>query len=67
MRCICINSAGSEAEQSHCEGILPGCTVGNRQAEHESHRKSMEKDNMVKSRVGNSLSTGDKPMREEGL
>jgi len=47
MRCICINSAGSEAEQSHCEGILPGCTVGNRQAEHESHRKSMEEDDMV--------------------
>ena len=35
-------------------GVLPGCTVGSRQAEHESHRESMEEDDMVM-RVGNSL------------
>jgi len=29
--------------------------VGSRQAEHESHKESMEEDDMVKSRVGNSL------------
>ena len=33
---------------------MPGCTVGSRQAEHESHRESMEEDDMV-IRVGNSL------------
>ena len=37
-----------------CEAVLPGCTVGSRQAEHESHRESMEEDDMVM-RVGNSL------------
>ena len=30
---------------------MPGCTVGSRQAEHESHRESMEEDDMVKSRA----------------
>ena len=29
------------------------CTVGSRQAEHESHRESIEEDDMVMSRVGN--------------
>ena len=47
---------------------MPGCTVGSRQAEHESHRESMEEDDMVKSRVGKTPSTErDEPMREEGL
>ena len=27
--------------------LLPRCTVGSRQAEHESHRESMEEDDMV--------------------
>ena len=46
---------------------MPGYTVGSRQAEHESHRESMEEDDMVM-RVGNSLSTErDEPMRREGL
>ena len=36
---------------TRCEGILPGCTVGSRQAEHESHRESMEEDDMVKRRA----------------
>ena len=31
-----------------------GCTVGSRQAEHESHRELIEEDDMVM-RVGNSL------------
>ena len=26
---------------------MPGCTVGSKQAEHESHRELMEKDDMV--------------------
>jgi len=39
-----------------CKAVLLGCTVGSRQAEHESHRESMEEDDMVM-RVGNSLST----------
>jgi hypothetical protein len=39
---------------SNVRHILPGCTVGSRQAEHESHRESMEEDDMVM-RVGNSL------------
>ena len=34
---------------------LPRCTVGSRQAEHESQGESMEEDDMVKSRVGNTL------------
>ena len=34
---------------------MPGCTVGSRQAEHESQGESMEEDDMVKSRVGNTL------------
>ena len=38
------------------EAVLPGCTVGSRQAEHESHRESMEEDDIVM-RVGNSLGT----------
>ena len=33
-----------------CKAVLPGCTVGGRQAGHESHRESMEEDDMVKSR-----------------
>jgi len=33
------------------------CTVGSRQAEHKSQRESMEEDDMVKSRYGNTLST----------
>ena len=42
--------------------------VGSRQAEHESHRELMEEDDMVKSRVGNSLvQERDELMREEGL
>ena len=47
---------------------MPGCTVGSRQAEHESQGESMEEDDMVM-RVGNSLSTErerDEPMRREG-
>ena len=41
--------------------------VGSRQAEHESHRESMEEDDMVISRVGNSLrrQERDEPMGEE--
>ena len=34
---------------------LPGCTVGSRQAEHESQGESMEEDDIAKSRVGNTL------------
>ena len=30
-----------------CEAISPRCTVGSRQAEHESHGESMEEDDMV--------------------
>ncbi|OCL01100.1 uncharacterized protein K441DRAFT_11185 [Cenococcum geophilum 1.58] len=26
-----------------CEAVLPGCTVGSRQAEHESHRESLKR------------------------
>ena len=35
------------------EGVrhIARCTVGSRQAEHESHRESMEEDDMVKSRA----------------
>ena len=49
---------------------MPGCTVGSRQAEHESQGESMEEDDMV-IRVGNSLSIErererDEPMRREG-
>ena len=44
---------------------MPRCTVGSRQAEHESQGESMEEDDMVM-RVGNSL-RGDEPMRREGL
>ena len=36
--------------------LLPRCTVGSRQAEHELQGESMEEDDMVM-RVGNSLST----------
>jgi len=44
--------------------MLPGCTVGSRQAEHKSQGESMEEDDMV-IRVGNSLSTErDEPIRE---
>ena len=35
--------------------LLPRCTVGSRQAEHESQGESMEEDDMVKSRYGNTL------------
>ena len=31
------------------------CTVGSKQAEHESHRESREEDDMVMSRYGNTL------------
>jgi len=42
--------------------------VGSRQAKHESHRELMEEDDIVISRVGNSLvQKRDKLMREEGL
>ena len=34
---------------------MPRCTVGSRQAEHELQGESMEEDDMVKSRVGNTL------------
>ena len=34
---------------------LPRCTVGSRQAEHESQGESMEVDDIAKSRVGNTL------------
>jgi len=46
--------------------LLPRCTVGSRQAEHESQGESMEEDDMVKSRYGNT-SYGDEPIRREGL
>ena len=46
---------------------LPRCTVGSRQAEHESQGESMEEDDMVKSRVGNTLvQERDEPMGEKG-
>ena len=46
---------------------LPRCTVGSRQAEHESQGESMEEDDMLKSRVGNTLvQERDEPMGEEG-
>ena len=38
-----------------CVRLLPRCTVGSRQAEHESQGESMEEDDMVKSRYGNTL------------
>jgi len=44
--------------------LLPRYIVGSRQAEHESQGESMEEDDMVKSRYGNT-SYGDEPMREE--
>ena len=45
---------------------MPRCTVGSRQAEHESQGESMEEDDMVM-RVGNSLrGKRDEPMGEEG-
>ena len=34
-----------------CVRRIARCTVGSSQAEHESHRESMEKDDMVKSRA----------------
>jgi len=37
-----------------CKAVLPGCTVGSRQAEHKLHRESIEEDDIV-IRVGNSL------------
>jgi len=43
---------------------LPRYTVGSRQAEHELQGESIEEDDMVKSRYGNTL-YGDEPMREE--
>ena len=43
---------------------MPRCTVGSRQAEHKSHRESMEEDDMVISRQY--PSTGDEPMGVEG-
>ena len=48
---------------------MPRCTVRSRQAEHESQGESMEEDDMVKSRVGNTLiqeRERDEPMGEEG-
>ena len=44
--------------------LLPRYTVGSRQAEHELQGESIEEDDMVKSRYGNTL-YGDEPMREE--
>jgi len=51
---------------SNCIGVrlLPRCTVGSRQAEHESQGESIEEDDMVKSRYGNT-SYGDEPIRRE--
>jgi len=49
---------------SVCVRLLPRYTVGSRQAEHELQGESMEEDDMVKSRYGNT-SYGDEPMREE--
>ena len=43
---------------------MPGCTVGSRQAEHESHRESIEEDDMVM-RVGNSLVRRERRADEE--
>jgi len=45
--------------------LLPRCTVGSRQAEHESQGESMEEDDMVKSRYGNT-SYGERRTDEEG-
>ena len=49
---------------------MPGCIVGSRQAEHKSHRESIEEDDIVM-RVGNSLKRRererDKLIGEEGL
>ena len=47
---------------------LPRCTVGSRQAEHESQGESMEEDDMVMSRAGNTRRQRerDEPMGEEG-
>jgi len=56
------------SRQSANVRLLPRCTVGSRQAEHESQGESMEEDDMVKSRYGNTLSTErDEPIRREGL
>jgi len=48
--------------------LLPRCTVGSRQAEHESQGESMEEDDMVM-RVGMAIprTERDEPMRREGL
>ena len=43
-----INAISAKA--ATYKAVLLGCTVGSRQAEHESHRESMEEDDMVKSR-----------------
>jgi len=40
--------------RGNCEAYLPRCTVGSRQAEHESRRVEGREDDMVM-RVGNSL------------
>ena len=48
-----------------CEAYLPRCTVGSRQAEHESRRVDGREDDMVKSM--SIASYGDESMREEGL
>ena len=48
-----------------CEAYLPRCTVGSRQAKHESWRVDGREDDMVKSMA--IASYGDESMREEGL
>ena len=46
---------------------MSGCTIGSRQAEHESQGESMEEDDIAKSRVGNTLvQERDEPMGEKG-
>ena len=50
-----------------CEAVLPRCTVGSRQAEHES--QGVDGRGRYGNEVGNSLSRHerDEPMRREGL
>ena len=50
---------------SKCEAVLPRCTVGSRQAEHES--QGVDGRGRYGNEVGNSLrSKRDEPMGEEG-
>ena len=47
---VCIrfaSLAGHSGVNGKCEAVLPRCTVGSRQAEHESRGESMEEDDMV--------------------